>query len=99
MQIKSILAGAAIALAATMGSASAGEMLTLSAIPAEPLTAAEMEQVQGKWSLRLDKNQSKEGFSPGQHDANSLQQVIVSDTEVLFSPDALFDIFVYDVDN
>ena len=41
MQIKSILAGAAIALAATMGSASAGEMLTLSAIPAEPLTAAE----------------------------------------------------------
>ncbi len=56
MQIKSILAGAAIALAATMGSASAGEMLTLSAIPAEPLTAAEMEQVQGKWFIDLDRS-------------------------------------------
>ncbi len=58
MQIKSILAGAAIALAATMGSASADEMLTLSAIPAEPLTAAEMEQVQGKWGV-------PPGFLPG----------------------------------
>ncbi len=56
MQIKSVLAGAAIALAATMGSASAGEMLTLSAIPAEPLTAAEMEQVQGKWFVDRDRS-------------------------------------------
>ncbi len=65
MQIKSILAGAAIALAATMGSASAGEMLTLSAIPAEPLTAAEMEQVQGKWSLSVDRSAKLSGFRPG----------------------------------
>ncbi len=67
MQIKSILAGAAIALAATIGSASAGEMLTLSAIPAEPMTAAEMEQVQGKWSIHLDRNDQlgSEPFFPG----------------------------------
>ena len=67
MKIKSILAGAAVALAATMGSASAGEMLTLSAIPAEPLTAAEMEQVQGKWSIDLSSrgNMSKENLVPG----------------------------------
>ena len=56
MQIKSILAGAAIALIAGLASASAGEMLTLSAIPAEPLTAAEMEQVQGKWFIDLDRS-------------------------------------------
>ncbi len=56
MQIKSILAGAAIALAATMGSASAGEMLTLSAIPAEPMTAAEMEQVRGTWFVDRDRS-------------------------------------------
>ena len=65
MQIKSILAGAAISLAATMGSASAGEMLTLSAIPAEPLTAAEMEQVQGKWSLSVEQSTKLSGFRPG----------------------------------
>ena len=65
MQIKSILAGAAIALAATMGSASAGEMLTLSAIPAEPLTAAEMEQVQGKWSLSVKQSTKLSVFVPG----------------------------------
>ncbi len=68
MQIKSILAGAAIALAATMGSASAGEMLTLSAIPAEPLTAAEMEQVQGKWSLFVERSTKLSGFRPGGDD-------------------------------
>ncbi len=67
MQIKSILAGAASALAATMGSASAGERLTLSAIPAEPLTAAEMELVQGKWTIHLDRNDQlgSEPFFPG----------------------------------
>ena len=51
MPFKSIVAAAAFALVAGIGSASAGEMLTLSDIPGEPLTAAEMEQVQGKWSL------------------------------------------------
>ncbi len=67
MQIKSILAGAAIALAATMGSASAGEMLTQSAIPAESLTAAEMEQVQGKWFIDLDRsgNMTEGDLVPG----------------------------------
>ncbi len=67
MKIKSILAGAAVVLAATIGSASAGEMLTLSAILAEPLTAAEMEQVQGKWSINLSSrgNMSKEDLVPG----------------------------------
>ena len=66
MRIKLLVSGIAIAFAATMGSASAGEMLTLSAIPAEPLTAAEMEQVQGKWSL-MNENSTKlkDGFSPG----------------------------------
>ncbi len=58
MEIKSILAGAAIALIAGLASASAGEMLTLSAIPAEPLTAAEMEQVQGKWFVDRDRSGS-----------------------------------------
>ncbi len=58
MQIKSIVSAAAIALVAGLASASAGEMLTLSAIPAEPLTAAEMEQVQGKWGV-------PPGFLPG----------------------------------
>ena len=61
MLIKSIVAGAAIALAATIGSASAGEMLTLSAIPAEPLTAAEMEQVRGTWTVPSVAG----GFLPG----------------------------------
>ncbi len=56
MRIKAIVSGVAIAFAATMGSASAGEMLTLSGIPAEPLTAAEMEQVQGKWFIDLDRS-------------------------------------------
>ena len=49
-----------------MGSASAGEMLTLSGIPSEPLTAAEMEQVQGKWSL-INESSTKLliGYKPG----------------------------------
>ncbi len=58
MQIKSIVSAAAIALVAGLASASAGEMLTLSAVPAEPLTAAEMEQVQGKWFVDLDRSGS-----------------------------------------
>ncbi len=68
MQIKSILAGAAIALIAGLASASAGEMLTLSAIPAEPLTAAEMEQVQGKWFIDRDRSEdfcSETDIRPG----------------------------------
>ena len=56
MRIKLLVSALAIAFAATMGSASAGEMSTLSAIPAEPLTAAEMEQVQGKWFIDLDRS-------------------------------------------
>ncbi len=61
MQIKSIVSAAVIALAATVGSASAGEMLTLSAIPAEPLTVAEMEQVRGTWIVPIVAG----GFHPG----------------------------------
>ncbi len=61
MQIKSIVAGATIALIAGVGSASAGEMLTLSAIPAEPLTATEMEQVRGTWTVPS----AAGGFLPG----------------------------------
>ena len=68
MQIKSVLAGAAIALAATMGSASAGEILTLSGIPAEPLAAAEMEQVRGTWSLSVEQSTKLSGFRPGGDD-------------------------------
>ncbi len=61
MQIKSIVSAAAIALVAGLASASAGEMLTLSAIPAEPLTAAEMEQVRGTWAVPSVAG----GFLPG----------------------------------
>ncbi len=61
MKFKSIVAAAAIALVAGIGSVSAGEMLTLSAIPAEPLTATEMEQVRGTWTVPSVAG----GFLPG----------------------------------
>ena len=49
MQIKSIVAGAAIALAATIGSASAAEQFaTLEGIPGTTLTTQEMATVQGE---------------------------------------------------
>ena len=54
MQIKLIVAGAAIALAASVGSASAAEMSTLEGIPAEPMTAAELASVEGKESLAVN---------------------------------------------
>ncbi len=48
MEIKSIVAGAAIALAATIGSASAGdEFSTLGGVSAESLSAVEMAAVVG----------------------------------------------------
>ncbi len=48
MQIKSIVAGAAIALAATIGSASAGdEFSTLGGVSAESLSSVEMAAVVG----------------------------------------------------
>ncbi len=48
MKIKSIVAGAAIALAATVGSASAGdEFSTLSGVSAESLSSVEMAAVIG----------------------------------------------------
>ncbi len=46
MQIKSIVAGAAIALAATVGSASAADQFaTLDGVTAEPMNAGEMDRV------------------------------------------------------
>lgn len=54
MQIKSILTGAAVALAATVGSASAGdEFATLRGVAADPLMAAEMAQVRGMGNLEF----------------------------------------------
>ncbi len=50
MQIKSIVAAAAIALAATIGSASAADQFTtLDGIAAQPLTQQEM----GKWLVAI----------------------------------------------
>ena len=49
MQIKSILAGAAIALAATFGSASAADRFSaLDGIAVEPMNAVELDSVRGK---------------------------------------------------
>ncbi len=49
MHIKSIAAGAAIALAATVGSASAGDQFTtLGGVTAEPMNAGEMAAVTGE---------------------------------------------------
>ena len=48
MHIKSIVAGAAIALASTVGAASAADQFpTLVGIMAQPMNAAEMDQVRG----------------------------------------------------
>ena len=49
MHIKSIVAGAAIAFAATIGSASAADQFaTLDGITAQPLTAADMGSISGR---------------------------------------------------
>ena len=48
MQIKSIVAGAAIALAATVGSASAADQFaTLGGVTAEPMNAMELDSIRG----------------------------------------------------
>ncbi len=48
MHIKSILAAAAIALAATVGSAyAADQFATLDGVTAQPMNTAEMDQVRG----------------------------------------------------
>ncbi len=61
MRIKLLVSAIAIAFAATMGSAFAAEKSILSGVQAEPLTAAEMEQVQGKWTVPSVAG----GFLPG----------------------------------
>ena len=49
MQIKSILAGAAIALAASVGSAyAADQFATLDGVQAQPMNTAEMDGVRGQ---------------------------------------------------
>ena len=48
MHIKSIVAGAAIALAATVGSASAADLKTMAGIQADPLSAFEMGMVRAR---------------------------------------------------
>ncbi len=60
MRSKTIVSGVAIALALSVGSAFAAEESILSGVQAEPLTAAEMEQVQGKWGVSANG-----GFLPG----------------------------------
>ncbi len=48
MQIKSIVAGAAIALAATVGPASAADQFaTLGGVTAEPMNAMELDSIRG----------------------------------------------------
>ena len=50
MLFKSIVTGAALALAVSVGSASAAEdFSTTSAVPAEPLTASEMAAITGAY--------------------------------------------------
>ena len=52
MQIKSILAAAAIALAASVGSASAADpFTTLEGVQAQPMNAAAMEAVRGRVAI------------------------------------------------
>ena len=54
MQIKSIVAGAAIALAATIGSASAADQLsTLDGVSAQPMSSAELDSVRGGGTLHF----------------------------------------------
>ncbi len=65
MQIKSILAGAAIALAAGFGTAAAGEVRfsALGGIPATPMTQAEMAVVVGESSLLVTGLLSPQGVN------------------------------------
>ena len=54
MQIKSIVAGAAIALAATIGSASAADQVTtIAGLEAQALTSQEMADVRGEVTATL----------------------------------------------
>ena len=55
MLIKSFVTGAALALAISAGSASAAEdFSTMSAVPAEPLTASQMADVVGAYAIGID---------------------------------------------
>ncbi len=65
MQIKSILAGAAIALAAGFGTAAAGEVRfsALGGIPATPMTQAEMAVVVGEGLLLITGLLSPQGVN------------------------------------
>ena len=70
MQFKSSLLGAAIVLAVSVGTAHAADQFTtLAGVPAQSLTAAQMEQVQGKWGVSANG-----GFLPaldaGHHPGN-----------------------------
>ena len=54
MQFKSSLLGTAMVLAVSVGTAHAADQFTtLAGVPAQSLTAAQMEQVKGQWKLRL----------------------------------------------
>lgn len=54
MRVKAIAVAAAIAFVSAVGAASAAENFsTLNGIPAEPLSAAEMEAVKGAFRIRI----------------------------------------------
>ena len=68
-------------LAVSVGTAHAADQFTtLAGVPAQSLTAAQMEQVQGKWSLSKDSSTKLTAFKPaedsGKHDKTGTKMTI-----------------------
>ncbi len=98
MQFRSSLLGTAMVLAVSVGSAHAADQFTtLAGVPAQSLTAAQMEQVQGTWFLNNsnagDGTKLTSNFSPAKevgsdgttdnHGKTGAEMLISSDTSTI----------------
>ena len=85
MQFKSSLLGTAFVLAVSVGTTHAADQFTtLAGVPAQSLTAAQMERVQGKWGLKVDSSTKlTEKFSPAKETGTTDKHDKTGDTMLI----------------